>query len=261
MDFAENDQKAARLNIDSENGNDIHLLPEAQMPSQDIDIDDEINAQMTASYSEISFNSDQGTSGLQHLSDLNMSAPSRPYNLPSDVSKRHEKLPLDTDGYVHYDGDMTHYVADDLEFKIKLSSPITKRGDTPVFGNSSVSRSSTPSGVNLYRQLLAPQIGQIDITVLNDLEYEAQKIAQSVDNLIEKLSGILHLVSSITADNMEVYKDAVAKTCDAMDNNIKSMYTILAKGEEVSQAMVPVQAQAARIAEIKRLLHIFENNL
>lgn len=225
---------------------------------QEVDIDEDISAQMTASYSEISFHSDHGNA----VPEENMKSsqgPSRPYDLPSDINKIHEKLPLDMDGYVRYEGDMTHYVADNLEFKIKLSSPVSKRGETPVFGSTSVSRSSTPSG-KLYRQLLAPQIGQIDITVLNDLEYEAQKIAQSVDNLIENLSSILHSNSSLTAENMEVYKDAVGKTCDAMDNNIKSMYTILAKGEEVSQAMIPVQAQAARISEIKRLLQIFENN-
>lgn len=219
----------------------------------DADNDDQISARMTASYSEISFHSDHGQGPEE-----SKAGPSRPYNLPSE-NRKQEKFPLDMDGHVRYEGDMTHYVADDLEFKIKLSSPITKRGETPVFGSSNPSRSSTPSG-KLYRQILAPQIGQIDITVLNDLEYEAQKIAQSVDNLIENLSGILHSNSSLTAENMEVYKDAVSKTCDAMDNNIKSMYTILAKGEEVSQAMIPVQAQAAKVAEIKRLLQIFENN-
>lgn len=219
----------------------------------DGDMDDEISARMTASYSEISFGSDQG-----HTRELEkVPGPSRPLNLPSQHRKQN-KIPLNIDGHVRYEGDMTHYVADDLEFKIKLSSPVTKKGETPVFGSSSASRSSTPG--KLYRQILAPQIGQIDITVLNDLEYEAQKIAQSVDNLIENLSSILHSNSSLTAENMDVYKDAVGKTCDAMDNNIKSMYTILAKGEEVSQAMIPVQAQAARIAEIKRLLQIFENN-
>lgn len=222
------------------------------------DVDEEISAQMTASYSEISFNSDQVPPASPSTS-TQVQAPSRPYNLPSEMNKKREKLPLDMDGHVRYENDMTHYVADNLEFKIKLSSPVTKKGETPVFGSANASRSSTPSG-KLYRQLLAPQIGQIDVTVLNDLEYEAQCIAQSVDNLIENLSGILHDNSSITAENMDIYKDAVGKTCDAMDNNIKSMYTILAKGEEVSQAMIPVQAQAARIAEIKRLLQVFENN-
>lgn len=220
----------------------------------DIDLEDNEVSQMTASYSEISFHSDHG----QGSETKPMPGPSRPYDLPSVKNRKHEKLPLDMDGHVRYENDMTHYVADDLEFKIKLSSPITKRGETPVFGSNSASRSSTPG--KLYRQILAPQIGQIDITVLNDLEHEAQRIAQSVDNLIENLSSILHSNSSLTAENMEVYKDAVGKTCDAMDNNIKSMYTILAKGEEVSQAMVPVQAQAARIAEIKRLLQLFESN-
>lgn len=228
---------------------------EATNKKCEVDMDEEISARMTASYSEISFHSDQGNNTEEQEK---AAGPSRPYDLPSE-NRKHEKLPLDIDGHVRYEGDMTHYVADDLEFKIKLSSPITKRGETPVFGSSSASRSSTPSG-KLYRQILAPQIGQIDITVLNDLEYEAQRIAQSVDNLIENLSSILHSNSSLTAENMDVYKDAVGKTCDAMDNNIKSMYTILAKGEEVSQAMIPVQAQAARIAEIKRLLQIFENH-
>lgn len=233
---------------------DKQLQDEPSNKPGDLDMDEEISARMTASYSEISFHSDQG----HGTDDQKAAGPSRPYDLPSE-NRKQEKFPLDMDGHVRYEGDMTHYVADDLEFKIKLSSPITKRGETPVFGSSSASRSSTPSG-KLYRQILAPQIGQIDITVLNDLEYEAQRIAQSVDNLIENLSSILHSNSSFTAENMEVYKDAVGKTCDAMDNNIKSMYTILAKGEEVSQAMIPVQAQAARIAEIKRLLQLFESN-
>lgn len=223
--------------------------------NDEVDIDEEIPAQMTASYSEICFNENEAHG--EYASSVQ--TPSRPFDLPSNTNRKPEKLPLDMDGHVRYENDMTHYVADNLEFKIKLSSPINRRGETPVFGSSSASRSSTPSG-KLYRQLLAPQIGQIDITVLNDLEYEAQRIAQSVDNLIENLSSILHSNSSLTAKNMEVYKDAVGKTCDAMDNNIKSMYTILAKGEEVSQAMIPVQAQAARIAEIKRLLQVFENN-
>lgn len=233
---------------------DKELQGESSNKPRDLDMDEEILDRMTASYSEISFHSDQG----QTTDDQKAAGPSRPYDLPSE-NRKQDKFPLDMDGHVRYEGDMTHYVADDLEFKIKLSSPITKRGETPVFGSSNASRSSTPSG-KLYRQILAPQIGQIDITVLNDLEYEAQRIAQSVDNLIENLSSILHSNSSLTAENMEVYKDAVGKTCDAMDNNIKSMYTILAKGEEVSQAMIPVQAQAARIAEIKRLLQLFENN-
>ncbi|XP_012550682.1 BLOC-1-related complex subunit 6 isoform X1 [Bombyx mori] len=242
----------------SENTEELTTPTEEKCTKETLKNQDEMDenaiSRMTASYSEISFHSDQ----VQPDTQGKTAGPSRPYDLPSE-NRKQDKLPLDMDGHVRYEGEMTHYVADDLEFKIKLSSPVAKKGETPVFGSSSASRSSTPSG-KLYRQILAPQIGQIDITVLHDLEHEAQKIAQSVDNLIENLSSILHSNSSLTAENMDVYKDAVGKTCDAMDNNIKSMYTILAKGEEVSQAMIPVQAQATRIAEIKRLLQLFENN-
>lgn len=101
------------------------------------------------------------------------------------------------------------------------------------------SRSSTPN--ILQRQLLTPQLGQLDTGLLNDLEFEARKVATSIDNLTENLCGILHSVrrktiltcfennlqfycsqiSSITADNVDVYKNAVSKMSDAMDGNIK----------------------------------------
>lgn len=55
------------------------------------------------------------------------------------------------------------------------------------------SRTCTPS--SLYRQLLVPQVGQLDTTLINDLECEAQRMATSIDNLIENLCGILHSVS------------------------------------------------------------------
>lgn len=71
-------------------------------------------------------------------------------------------------------------------------------------------------------------------------------------------------ISSITADNVDVYKNAVSKMSDAMDLNIKviiliflmlflcklqfqSMYTMMAKTEEVTQAMKTVQNHAARM--------------
>lgn len=77
----------------------------------------------------------------------------------------------------------------------------------------------------------------MDTALINDLECEAQRMATSIDNLIENLCGILHSVSfrsfefnrnkwlfqisSITADNVDVYKNAVSKMSDAMDFNIK----------------------------------------
>lgn len=234
----------------------------------EMDNDDEISQQMTASYSEISFKS--GLSPENEMaSQMNMDPP----NLDPNIRKRPATLscdgtrtgvvaankplgPLNLEGTVHVEGNMTHFVAEDLEYKIKLSSPVAKKGETPTLPGSSRA-SNTPSP--LYRQLLVPQVGQVDSSVINDLECEAHKMATSIDNLIENLSGILHSISSITVDNVDVYKNAVSKMSDAMDSNIKSMYTLMAKAEEVSQAMKVVEGHSVRIKEIKRLVDHFEN--
>lgn len=58
-------------------------------------------------------------------------------------------------------------------------------------------------------------------------------------------------ISSITADNVDVYKNAVSKMSDAMDSNIKSMYTMMAKAEEVTQAMKIVEGHAVRMYPLR----------
>ncbi|KAJ8948516.1 hypothetical protein NQ318_000056 [Aromia moschata] len=201
-------------------------------PDAEPDDDEEISQQMTQSYSEISF------------------------SLPCEGQAASHSAPLDLEGTVRVEGNMTHFVAEDLEHKIRLSSPGAKKG--VMGGNQSAwtqegarpydvrdtsrielgasliyvrysagevnrkrhdsadsvtvytpttqsgSRTCTPSP--LFRQLLVPQVGQIDTALINDLECEAHRMATSIDSLIENLCGILHSISSITADNVDVYK-------------------------------------------------------
>ncbi|XP_068242733.1 uncharacterized protein DDB_G0284127 isoform X3 [Palaemon carinicauda] len=156
---------------------------------------------------------------------------------------------LQGSGVVTRHGDIISYVADDLHTKIKLASPVSK---TSFPG----SRSSTPS---LLRTALAPQIPPIDPTIINDIEAHARHIATSVDTLIENLTGTLLSISSLTVDCVETYRDAVCKTCDAVDANIKSMYQLMAKTEELSKSMKPVYKLQEQIKEVRRLLDMFEN--
>ncbi|XP_069986934.1 uncharacterized protein BORCS6 isoform X5 [Penaeus vannamei] len=118
------------------------------------------------------------------------------------------------------------------------------------------SRSSTPS---LLRAALAPQVPAIDPTVINDIEAHARHIATSVDTLIENLTGTLHSISALTVDCVETYRDAVCKTCDAVDANIKSMYQLMAKTEELSKSMKPIYKLQEQIKEVRRLLDMFES--
>lgn len=123
--------------------------------------------------------------------------------------------------------------------------------DSYGFTATSASHHSTPStstGGGMTRQFLqTPQIPQIDANVLNDIEIEAQYLAASVDNLTENLCNLLHSISSITADNVEVHKNAVNKLTDSMDANIKCMYTIMAKTEEISKSMQPTEQLGLRM--------------
>ncbi|XP_011308416.1 uncharacterized protein BORCS6 isoform X2 [Fopius arisanus] len=240
--------------------------------------------EMTASYSEISFDS-QSSPPISELRSL-VESPDiendefitdermkkidaladRPHmlNLKSgEGSPEEEEYPelpgyrkamgyLRLEGTVMQEGDMVLFVAEDLENKIKLSSPVTKKGETPSFPGS---RSSTPC---LYRQALNPQLPLPDHNALNELEMEARKIATSVDSLTENLAAILHSASAVTVDCLETYRDAVCKTCDAVDHNIKSMYQLMAKCEELSKSMGPIYKLADQVKEMKRLLDLFE---
>ncbi|XP_066260849.1 BLOC-1-related complex subunit 6 [Euwallacea similis] len=222
--------------------------------------EDEISQHMTQSYSEISAKSgispeteNQSSLILDFDSvEVDEQFSKRPVTLCYEQSSERPARPLNLDGTVRVEGNMTHFVAEDLETKIKLSSPVTKKSETP-----SGSRTSTPN--TLYRQLLDPQLGHVNAALINDLECEVHRIATSVDSLVENLSGILHSISSITADNVDIYKNAVSKMSDSMDGNIKSMYTMMAKAEEITQNMKVVEAQAARIKEVKKLVDLLES--
>lgn len=256
----------------------------------DGDEGDDIPAAMTESYSEIAYtqnffgsgNADEpdgggATDDGQHVPSGSSSSSSsqtrkRPDSLNCD-KRKDASFPYNLEGTVRVDGNMTHFVAENLEYKIKLASPVTvTRKDS---SNLSGSRQSTPSaatggmtgsgpsGYGLMPKpfMMPPHLQQIDPNVLNEIEREAQALAASVDNLTENLCSVLHSISSITADNVEIYKNAVTKLTDCMDGNIKCMYTIMAKAEEISKAIKPAEALATRIREIKRLVDMFESNV
>jgi len=100
--------------------------------------------------------------------------------------------------------------------------------------------------------------GAPDPRVLEDLEREARRLATEVDSLVENLSCTLQSVSALTVDTVETYRDGVCKTCDEVDNNIKAMYQLMAKWEELNKNMAPAYRVASQIKDIKRLLEMFE---
>lgn len=57
----------------------------------------------------------------------------------------------------------------------------------------------------------------------------------------------LSQASALTVGCLETYRDAVCKTCDAVDHNIKSMYQLMAKCEELSKSMGPIYKLAEQM--------------
>nr|SVE92086.1 EOG090X0FS7 [Daphnia sinensis] len=150
---------------------------------------------------------------------------------------------LAVEGTVVKEGDMIHFIAKNLESKIRLSSPDISEA-SQIVSQSDVAKHGQPTP---------------ESTFLAQLERDARSIAASVDGLTEHLAVSLHTISAVTAQSLTVYKDSVCKTCDAMDGNIKSMYQLMAKCEELSKAMTPIYKLADQVKEIKKLLDIMEN--
>ena len=57
--------------------------------------------------------------------------------------------------------------------------------------------------------------------LLDELEQDARRLAAAADGLIESLTGTMYTISSLAVDSMDAYRDAVCKTCDSVDANIK----------------------------------------
>lgn len=151
---------------------------------------------------------------------------------------------------------MTHFVADNLELKIKSAS-----------SNDSPARQASARNHMLPIEIATEQMQkqffsafpQIDANALNDIEIEAQYLAANLDSITENLCNLLHSISAITADNVDTYKNAVNKLTDCMDANIKTMYTVMAKTEELSNRMKSTEALAVRIRDIKRVVDVLDS--
>lgn len=99
----------------------------------------------------------------------------------------------------------------------------------------------------------------IESNVLNNIETEASRIAHSVDMLTENLVSVLESISAITVECLETYRDSVSKTCEIQDANIKAMYQLMAKCEQLAISIQPVQKLAQQVKEVRRLIDLFED--
>lgn len=106
---------------------------------------------------------------------------------------------------------------------------------------------------------LNQKVDALDPAAIEDVEKHAKYLAACVDSMVENLSGVLQSASALTVDTLETYRDGVCKTCDEVDNNIKSMYQLMAKVEELNKSMAPAYKVGEQVKELKQLLDVYES--
>lgn len=150
--------------------------------------------------------------------------------------------PLELEGTVSRHGDLTHFVANNLQLKIRLSG--TSQAPPPA------PPSSAPSSI--------PAIPPIDPDVLRDLERLSRELGGRVDRLLRGLGGAVQELTALSVGCIQTYRDAVDSLGEAVDMSIKGMYTLLARCEELERALQPVQGLARQVRDIRRTLEVLE---
>ncbi|XP_041128780.1 BLOC-1-related complex subunit 6-like isoform X2 [Polyodon spathula] len=151
---------------------------------------------------------------------------------------------LELEGTVSHDGDLTHFVANNLQQKIKMSSRQSLDSDSSVRSRGS------------QRKLV--DIPPIDPAVLQDLERHTQDVAQSVELMMRSLNGTVQNMTALSVGCIQTYRDSVDSLGESVDMSIKGMYTLMARCEELDRSMHPIHLLAKQIRDIKRTLEVLE---
>ena len=110
---------------------------------------------------------------------------------------------------------------------------------------------------NVHKSCLS-EVPPIDPEILNDLEIRANDIAGNLDHMIGTLANSLKAMSQVSTECLGAYSACVDHVSETVDVNIKSMYTLIARCEELNASLRPVQNLAEQVKEIKKTLDVFE---
>ncbi|XP_053208492.1 BLOC-1-related complex subunit 6-like [Panonychus citri] len=153
----------------------------------------------------------------------------------------------DITGNIEYSNDgMISFVTHDLESKLRLSSV-----------------TSSPSSSSTDEQSSSSNLGisNLDITFLNKLESQAQIISTNLDQVMKYIANYTCQVTNLTLKSVNNLTSCLDETCDSIDVNIKSMYQLMAKYEELGSVMAPIDKLSEEVKEVKRLLMLFEREM
>lgn len=104
----------------------------------------------------------------------------------------------------------------------------------------------------------ACQIPVVDPKALQDLASLAVRVATQVEELLRNVQGALQALTTLSVGCIQTYRDGVESLGDAVDTSIRSMYTLMARCEELDLELQPVPALARYIRDMKSTLDKLE---
>ncbi|KAM3718062.1 BLOC-1-related complex subunit [Dirofilaria immitis] len=137
------------------------------------------------------------------------------------------------------------FVVEDLEGRIRDS----------VKQSSVKSDESRTSMQNISNSLVP------DPDILISLENYAKTISTNIDVLLHDLRNSLKGINNLTVQATECFTDAISAACNSVDATIKNTYALLAKVEEVNEAMTGIRNLSQQVKDIKRVVDLFEMQL
>lgn len=156
---------------------------------------------------------------------------------------------LELEGTVSHEGDLTHFTANNLQLRIRLSA---LHGALQGLDADNSIRSP---GLQRHKADIPP----IDPDVLKDLERLTQDVAHKVDQMMKSLNCTIQNMTALSVGYIQTYRDSVDSLGESVDMSIKGMYTLMARCEELDRSMQPIHSLAKQIREIKRTLDVFES--
>ncbi|XP_078518006.1 BLOC-1-related complex subunit 6-like [Lissotriton helveticus] len=156
---------------------------------------------------------------------------------------------LELEGTVSREGELTHFTANNLQLRIRLSA---LHGALQGLDADNSIRSP---GLQRHKADIPP----IDPDVLQDLEKLTQDVAHKVDQMMKSLNCTIQNMTALSVGYIQTYRDSVDSLGESVDMSIKGMYTLMARCEELDRSMQPIHSLAKQIREIKRTLDVFES--
>lgn len=148
--------------------------------------------------------------------------------------------------------------ASEVSMETKAERTLSARAEMDTYEEINKSEvASLDDWENVHKSCLS-EIPPVDPEVLSDLELKAGDIARNLDHMLTALAHTLKAMSQVSMECLGVYNSCVDHVSETVDENIRSMYTLIARCEELNASLKPVQNMAEQVKEIKKTLDAFE---